>query len=309
MRESIALGWMQDALGLDLTSDEISSRELAMDKEMIKLLQGAVKEHQLQRAHDLVRLLNHTNSLDTAYKLAEYYHLIGLQEKIRIWKAWKEENDDPREEADLRGSWAGGVELIAPPNELVGHLLGKNTVGGRPQEFKSTSSMFQRRSLLNAVPNYNHNAFARKSDNVSTFSRNFTQTRTQASDLDDVTYPEPSTQELETLGDPTAGYSDNYTSSPPVAEGKRKREDDDMEVDEINVAATKKPRTNNQSANGGDSSVSTKAGRKAAISVPANAKPNPFARNLVPNRSIVKSNTFFEKVDAAEAAVLTKKGE
>lgn len=306
MRESIVLGWMQDALGLELTSDEISSRELEMDKEMMKLLQGAVKEHQLQRAHDIVRLLNNANSLDTAYKLAEYYHLIGLQEKIKAWKAWREESDDPREEVDLRNSWARGIEPVAPPNELVGHLLGKSTFGGRPQEFRS-APVFQRRSLANAVPNYGHNAFARKSDNASSFARNFTQSQTGG--LNDNPYPEPSTQEFESFDEAAAGL---YTSSPP-ADGKRKREDDDeMDVDDIS-AATKKPRTSNQTTNNGDPSLpssvpAAKVGRKAAIAVPTNAKPNPFARNLVPNRSIVKSNTFFEKVDAAESAALPKKG-
>lgn len=292
---------MRDALGSALSSDEIASRELEMDKEMIKLLQPAIKDRQLQRATDLIRLLNQVNSLDTASKLAEYYHLVGLQERIKALKEWREENEDPEEDRDQRRSWARGVQPIGAPGELVGHLLGGGH-GGRPQEFKAPA--FPKRSLASAIPNYGSNAFARKTDQSSPFARRTSGVASSSQVEESYSYsdlPEP-----ESLEDNTQDKA--YTPSPPP-DGKRKRGIDDDDDEEMNTS-TKKPRTS-ASGKASESAMPPPAqpfARKPAA-VPANAKPNPFARGLAPAKSLIKSNTFFEKVDVAEASAPSKKGE
>ena len=70
-----------------MTSDEIATKELELDKVIIQLIQNAYKNDKFPRALDLVKMLHHTASYDMAAKVAGFYHLIGLQEKIETLKA------------------------------------------------------------------------------------------------------------------------------------------------------------------------------------------------------------------------------
>ncbi|TFK53583.1 WD40 repeat-like protein, partial [Heliocybe sulcata] len=85
-RESMLLNIKRDALGDDLTSDEISRRELALDKELIQLIQHACKNDKLPRALELTGMLHHIPSFDMAIKVAGFYHLVGLREKMEALK-------------------------------------------------------------------------------------------------------------------------------------------------------------------------------------------------------------------------------
>lgn len=93
---------LRDGLGDDLTSDEISRRELALDKELIQLLQNACKNDKLARALDLTKLLHLTASFDMAIKVAGFYHLIGLQEKIETLKEDRENRNRLLDARDQR---------------------------------------------------------------------------------------------------------------------------------------------------------------------------------------------------------------
>lgn len=289
VREGILLGWMRDTLGRELASEEIAEKEVAMDKDIIKLLQLAIKDRHLQRANDLVHLLNQINSLDTAAKLAEYYHLVGLVDKIKTWKAWREENEDPVDEMNERRAWARGVGPIPPSGDVLGHLLG-NRMGGAPQDFRPPP-ILPKRSLANAIPSYSHNVFAKKPDQSNPFAR-LEKTRTNSGDLDSSQY---------NANDQDTGRA--ASSSPPV-ENKRKRIDEDEEM----TSAPKKQKTGTQGTSAASNSADAPMSRKLASAVPSNAKPNPFARTRVSNQSIAKSGSFFEKVDAAEAAGPSKSG-
>lgn len=92
-RETLLLDILRDSLGEDLSTPDLATRELALDKILIQLIQHACKSDRLARALDAVRLLHHTPSFDAAAKIAGFYHLIGLQEKIELLK-------DDREDAD-----------------------------------------------------------------------------------------------------------------------------------------------------------------------------------------------------------------
>ena len=84
---------IRDGLGEDLTSDTLTARELALDKALIQLIQNACKTDRLARALDLTRMLHLTHSFDAAIKIAGFYHLIGLQEKMEALKDEREDDD------------------------------------------------------------------------------------------------------------------------------------------------------------------------------------------------------------------------
>ena len=110
-------------------SDEIATKELELDKVLIQLIQNACKNDKLPRVLDLVKMLHHTTSYDMAAKVAGFYHLIGLQEKIETLKADREEGGDdedeygvePREVARRkREQWKRETSATVPPPHPVG---------------------------------------------------------------------------------------------------------------------------------------------------------------------------------------------
>jgi chromosome transmission fidelity protein 4 len=62
----------------ELMMDDITKREMVVDKELIRLIQMACK------------LLHHTASFDMAVRVADFYHLVGLREQLQILKADRE---------------------------------------------------------------------------------------------------------------------------------------------------------------------------------------------------------------------------
>ncbi|KAI0695530.1 WD40-repeat-containing domain protein, partial [Cytidiella melzeri] len=93
-RESMLLDILRDGLPDDeLTTDDIARRELALDKEIIQLIQVACKNDKPGRAIDLTKLLHHNASFGVALKVAGFYHLIGLQEKMEMLKEDREDTD------------------------------------------------------------------------------------------------------------------------------------------------------------------------------------------------------------------------
>lgn len=79
------------ASGSNAAKDEISTIEVSRDKELLQLVQAACKADKLQRALDLTRLMHSLNSMEAAAKIAAFYHLPGLQEKMGIVRETIEE--------------------------------------------------------------------------------------------------------------------------------------------------------------------------------------------------------------------------
>jgi chromosome transmission fidelity protein 4 len=109
-RESMHLQITRDALGDEDVPDEILARELALDKELVQLIQTACKNDKLPRALELTRMLHHTSSFDMAVKVAGFYRLLGLQEKMMVLKDDRITDGRPR-----RRDWARDYDPVLPP--------------------------------------------------------------------------------------------------------------------------------------------------------------------------------------------------
>jgi chromosome transmission fidelity protein 4 len=111
-RESMHLHITRDALGDEDAPDEILARELALDKELVQLIQTACKNDKLPRALELTRMLHHASSFDMAVKVAGFYRLIGLQEKMQ---ALKDDRIARGERRQRRRDWARDYDPVLPP--------------------------------------------------------------------------------------------------------------------------------------------------------------------------------------------------
>lgn len=109
-RESMHLRITRDALGDEDPPDELLARELALDKELVQLIQTACKNDKLPRALELTRMLHHTSSFDMAAKVAAFYRLVGLQEKMQALKEDRVASGRPRPR-----DWARDYDPVLPP--------------------------------------------------------------------------------------------------------------------------------------------------------------------------------------------------
>lgn len=120
-RETILLDHLRDhlddSLEEDLTTESIARTELDLDKDLIVLIQLACKQDHLQRALDATKLLHHTSSFDMAMKVADFYRLPGLGEKIAFLKEEREEEERLKEERQRRKGWRRAAGPVPPARE------------------------------------------------------------------------------------------------------------------------------------------------------------------------------------------------
>ena len=91
VRGEIHLSLLRDATDYhpDIEYD-IRQSEVALDKELLQLVQGACKADNLGRALDVTRLMHNNATIEAAAKVAGFYHLPGLQERMQGVRGNKE---------------------------------------------------------------------------------------------------------------------------------------------------------------------------------------------------------------------------
>jgi chromosome transmission fidelity protein 4 len=130
-RRSMFLDIARDALGDELTTQDIGTRETELDIEIIKLLGKACSSNvdrptRQARALDLVRMIHNPAIFPSAIKLAQFYKLRGLEDRINQLKDLREEEDRQHTARDRRREWAGDVAAVPPPRNLVQTITNVN---------------------------------------------------------------------------------------------------------------------------------------------------------------------------------------
>ena len=112
IRGELQINILTDRIALTDDSGEaehdLRTREVALDKELLQLVQGACKADNLQRALDITRMMHNPATVEAAGKVAAFYHLPGLQERIRDVKAEVEERRYREKRARRAGDSGNG---------------------------------------------------------------------------------------------------------------------------------------------------------------------------------------------------------
>lgn len=101
VRGEVQITQLRDSIDLSLSPDAeleytLKQRAVILDKELLQLVQGACKADNLQRALDLTRIMHNPATIEAAAKIAGFYHLPGLQERIMGVERKKRRRPDPR---------------------------------------------------------------------------------------------------------------------------------------------------------------------------------------------------------------------
>jgi chromosome transmission fidelity protein 4 len=127
-----------------------------MDKELIQLIQAACKSDNIPRAVELCKLLHHTVSFNMAIKVAEFYHLVGVREKIEILKTRREEEEDRLVLAmKKRKQW-----LAADPLPRHFPNASSSSLRADPLQYFTPPPAIYRPGLARATPNVETTSFS-----------------------------------------------------------------------------------------------------------------------------------------------------
>lgn len=308
-----------DSLSEELTTEDITTHERSIDKELILLIQAACKSDNAARAIELTKLLHHLPSFDAAIKIAGFYHLVGLKEKLEALKAEREEAEDRLEV--LRQKRRRWLKTTNVPREIAvpSHA---NGVNGRYDPLGDTRP----------PPAIERPGMSRVKMPIVERTR-FSSTVPQPPLASVTANQEESQQSTTRSPSPAPWDSDPGTSANSPANAtthKRKRD----EVDDAGVSQSSDVSAMPPPPKQSTSSLLLCPHRAHILISPAETNPfarkhnsdstgtrNPFASRsklsdatrttnggIGARGSIQKSDSFFEKVEAAESSTAGKKG-
>lgn len=261
----LLLEMSRDALDEELTTDELAAREVAVDKELILLIQGACKADNNAQVIELVKLLHHTSSLDNAIRLVGFYRRAGLVEKIQTLKNIREEEEDRLIVArEKRMQWNRPDPPLRPLPRTDEH---SSSLAKPFQDFRPPPAM-PRPGLARATPAVETTRYSSKARPPSPVPEWDAPTSLDS--------PPDAKRKRDDLEDVTA---EAEFPLPPSKQSKITI----LILREGHLIAFIRPETN-----------------PFAKKAQENGR-NPFARKPDLNKTIQKSESFFEKVDAAEA--------
>ncbi|KAJ3836279.1 hypothetical protein F5878DRAFT_586855 [Lentinula raphanica] len=249
---------MESLDGDELSTDDILSKERAIDKEFVVLIQNACKEDNINRAVELTKLLHNLQTFDIVAKIADFYHLVGFKEKVMVLKRIREDSEDRFEAArEKRRRWN---KIDTRPQRLPDVDVDVSGFGARPKAFQDFGPppAVYRPGLTRATPSVEGTKYTSLSSDLPS----------------EDTWSEPL-----------------LTPSFPTSEKRKRDEFEDVEMDtqqsDMSSSISVPPPPLKQKAN--------PFARKPVTEV----NKNPFARKAG-SKTIKQSESFFEKVDAAE---------
>ncbi|KAI9461236.1 hypothetical protein BJY52DRAFT_217010 [Lactarius psammicola] len=269
-RESMHLQIARDALGDEDLPDEVLARELALDKELVQLIQTACKNDKLPRALELTRMLHHTSSFDMAAKVAAFYRLVGLQEKMQALKEDRVASGRPRPR-----DWARDYDPVLPPRLPPADVPRS---GSRAFQDFGPPTAVHRPGLVRATPSLP----PLPKDDVYSGSENYAST-----------VAVPSESKRKRADDDSIAYGDSAL----LDNAKRRAVEDDA------AAALPLPKPSPRVFVYLCCRLTSLTGANPFAKKPSEAADgshNPFARNNPNNKSLHKSESFFDKAEAAE---------
>ncbi|KAF5328867.1 hypothetical protein D9619_011727 [Psilocybe cf. subviscida] len=259
-----------DSLEEELTTEAVVSRELAVDKELMTLIQQACRAGSSARAIELVKLLHNLASIDNAIKIADFYRLVGLREKFDIIKQDRQDREDRLIVArNKRRRWMKPdppLRELAPPTRGPARFdpLGDT----RPPPVIERPGMTRVTKPVIETTRFSSTSYVPASS--------------QSMSTDQVSW------ESDSLNNNSSSFLTD--SPPPIEKRKRMDLDDSFPSSDFSMPPPK------QKAN------------PFARKITSETNKNPFARRPdISSKTIQKSESFFDKVDAAESETAPKK--
>ena len=121
IRGEVQISHLRDSVEISPDTEleyTLKQKAVVLDKELLQLVQGACKADNLQRALDLTRIMHNPATIEAAAKIAGFYHLPGLQERIMSVERKKRRRPDPRPavHSHVQHHTSGSNSTSAPQN-------------------------------------------------------------------------------------------------------------------------------------------------------------------------------------------------
>lgn len=276
-RETLRVDLELDSLDEELTTTDIVTREKAMDRELVMLIQAACKAGNVPRAIELTKLLHHTAILDAAIQVAEFYHLPGLKEKIGIIKDKRQDQEDRLIAVrEKRRRW---LKPDAPLRQVAELSSTASSRYDPLADFRPPPAIERPGMARVTQPKVENTVFS--SHNLNAPSANSTQEH--------------------------SGWDESTFVDSPPNDSKRKRAEIEDSIPSSDISMPP-PKQSEYFTHYSCRIVLINSSESNPFARKTNElNKNPFARKGDSQKPVQKSESFFEKVDAAESETAPRK--